>query len=76
LDFFFSRISAQFANTISKASNLCSAKFLSQENSKCDDPIVHGVKEALFFTSNAIILQSMWSKIWNLFAHIILILQN
>jgi hypothetical protein len=58
---FIGGFSTQFPNIISKASSLCSAKILSQEDSKFPGLVLQGVKEALFFTSNAIILQFMWS---------------
>jgi hypothetical protein len=64
--------SIQFLNTISKASSLCSTKALNQEDSKLVD---HGVKKALFFTPNAIILQFIWSTFLQLFPRIILIVQ-
>jgi hypothetical protein len=35
--------------------------------------ILHGAKKALFFTLNAIVLQSMWSYFLNFFSHITLI---
>jgi hypothetical protein len=53
---FFGGFSTQFLNKISKASSLCSAKVLSQEDSKFDDPVLQGIKRSLFFTSNPIIL--------------------
>jgi hypothetical protein len=58
--YFFGGFSTQFPNTISKASSLCSAKVLSQEDSKFADLVLQRIKEVLFFSSNAIILQSMW----------------
>jgi hypothetical protein len=45
-----------FPNIISKISTLYSTKVLS---SKSVDPILQGTKNAHFFTSNAIILQTM-----------------
>jgi hypothetical protein len=58
LDFYFFRgFSTQFPNTISKASSIYSAKVLSQEDSKFVDRVLQGAKNALFLTSNAIILQ-------------------
>jgi hypothetical protein len=71
--YFFGGFSIQFPNIISKASALCSTKVLSQEDSKFVDPILQGEKKALFFTSNAIILQFKWSAFLKLFPHIILI---
>jgi hypothetical protein len=47
LDFYFF-CSTQFPNTISKASNLCSAKVLSQEDSKFADPVFRGCKKSPF----------------------------
>jgi hypothetical protein len=58
---YFYGFSTQFPNIISKASRLCSEIFLGQVDSKFVDPILQGVKNAFFFTSNAIILQSMCS---------------
>jgi hypothetical protein len=55
---FLYRFSTQFPNTISKASTLRSEKILSQENSKFVNCILHVVKNAIFFTSNAVSLQS------------------
>jgi hypothetical protein len=40
-------------DSISKASSLNSEKVLSQEDSKFADLVLQGVKNALFFTSNA-----------------------
>jgi hypothetical protein len=57
--FFFCGFSAQFPNTISKASSLYSEKVLSQEDSKFVDHVLHSVKKTLFFTSNTVIFQSM-----------------
>jgi hypothetical protein len=68
--------STQFPNTISKASSLYSAKVLSQEDSKFADPVLCGVKKALFFTSSIIILQSMWSTFLKLFPNLIVIVQT
>jgi hypothetical protein len=61
---------------ISKVSTLCSSKVLSQWDSKFGDHVLHGVKQALFFTLKAIILQFMWSTFLKLFAHIVLIAQS
>jgi hypothetical protein len=69
----FYGFSTQFPNIISKASTLCSAKVLSQEDSKIVDLVLQGVKKTLFFTSNAIILQSMWPTFLKLSPHLILI---
>jgi hypothetical protein len=69
-------ISTQFPNTISKTSSLCSAKVLSQEDSKFAHLVLHGIKKVIFFTSNATILQSMWSTFLKLFLHIILIVKS
>jgi hypothetical protein len=55
-NYFFHGFSTQFPNTISKASSLRSAKVSSQEDSKFDDLVLHGVRKALFFISNAIIV--------------------
>jgi hypothetical protein len=52
---------------------LCSARVLIQEDAKFVDVVLQGVKKAFFFTSNAIILQSMWSTFLKLYPHIILI---
>jgi hypothetical protein len=73
---FFGGFSTQFSNTISRASSLCSAKVLSHEELKFVDLVLQGVKKALLFTSNAIILQSMWSTFVKPFFHLILIDQN
>jgi hypothetical protein len=73
---FFPKFSTQFPNTISKALSLCSIKVLSQEDSKFADHVLQGVKKALFFTSNAIILQSMWPNFLKHFQHLILIVQR
>jgi hypothetical protein len=73
---YFCEFSTQFSNTISKASSLCSAKVLSQEDSKFADLVLQGVKKSLFFTSNAIILQPMWSTFLKLFLYTILIIKN
>jgi hypothetical protein len=54
--YFFGGFSTQYRNTISKSSSLYSAKILSQEDSKFADPVLHGVKKALFFTSKTTIL--------------------
>jgi hypothetical protein len=43
------------------------AGVLGQEDSKFVDPILHGIKNILFFTLNAIILQSMQSTFLKLF---------
>jgi hypothetical protein len=64
----FYEFPTQFPNTISKASTLCSAKDLSQEDSKITHHVLQGVKKAPFHTLNAIILQSMWSTFLKLFA--------
>jgi hypothetical protein len=74
--FIFCGFSAQFPNTISKASSFYIVKILSQEDSKIADPILKGVKKALFFTSNAVILQSLCSTVFNFFSHLILIVQS
>jgi hypothetical protein len=63
----------QFPNTISKASSLCSTKVLSHEDL---DPVLQGVKKALFFTSNVVILQSMRSTFYKKIPHLILIVQS
>jgi hypothetical protein len=52
------------------------AKILSQEDSKFADHVLQDVKKLIFFTSNTIILQFMWSNFLKLFAHIILIFQS
>jgi hypothetical protein len=67
MGFFFGGFSIQFSKVESKASSLCSIKVLSQEDSKFADHALHGVKKALFFTSNTIILQFMWSTFLKLF---------
>jgi hypothetical protein len=50
-----------FLTQYQKPQVLCNAKVLSQEDLKFTDLVLQGVKNPLFFTSNAIILQSMWS---------------
>jgi hypothetical protein len=65
---FLFRFSIQFPNITLIASTLCIEKKLSKEDSKFVDPILQGVKEALFFISNATILQSDWSTILKLFS--------
>jgi hypothetical protein len=57
--YYFCRFSTQFPNTISKASSLCCAIVLSQEDSKFADLILNGVKKTLFLISVTKILQSM-----------------
>jgi hypothetical protein len=74
--YYFCRFSTQFPYTISKASSLCCAIVLSQEDSKLADLVLHGVKKTLFLISNAKILQSMWSSFLRLFPHTILILKS
>jgi hypothetical protein len=74
--YFLGRFSTQFPNATSKASSLCSAKVLSQEDSKFVDHVLHGVKKALFFTSNTIFLQTMWLTFLKKIPHIILIIQS
>jgi hypothetical protein len=64
---FFYGFSTQIPNTISKASTLHSTKVLNQEDSKFVEPILLVVKKTLFFTSNAIILQPMWSTFLRIF---------
>jgi hypothetical protein len=46
--YFFAEFSTLFPSIISKASSLCSTNFLSQEDSKVVDPILHGIKKILF----------------------------
>jgi hypothetical protein len=72
-EFFSCRPGSYKLIKISKASGLCSAIVLSQEDSKLVDPVLQGVRKALIFTSNAIILQFVWSTFWKLFSHLILI---
>jgi hypothetical protein len=76
LFFIFFGFSIQFPNPISKVSSLCSAKDLSYEDLKFVDPVFQGIRKALIFTSNAIILQSMWSTFLKKFPHLILIVQS
>jgi hypothetical protein len=64
LDFYFIYnygFSAQFLNTMSITSALCTTNVLSQEDSNFHDPVLQGAKTAFFFSLNAIILQPMWS---------------
>jgi hypothetical protein len=65
---FLFRFSIQLHNITLIDSTLCIEKKLSKEDSKFVDPILQGVKEALFFISNATILQSDWSTILKLFS--------
>jgi hypothetical protein len=48
---------------------LCSAKVLSQEDLKFVEPVLQGVKKALFISSNTIILQSMVKFFETFFTH-------
>ena len=57
--FIFNGFSTQLLNTNLKASTFCSAKILSQNDSKFANHILEGVRRALFFTLNTIILQFM-----------------
>jgi hypothetical protein len=75
LDFiFFNGFATQFSNAILRA--LYSANFLSKEGSKYSEPALQGERKAFFFTSNAIILQSMRSIFLRFFPHIILVVQS
>jgi hypothetical protein len=47
-NFFFNGFSTQFPKIIFKTSTLCSAKILSQEDSKIANPILKGVKKSSF----------------------------
>jgi hypothetical protein len=53
-----------------------STKVLSQEDSKFADPFFKGLKKVLFFTLNAIILQSMWSAFLKKITHLISIIKS
>jgi hypothetical protein len=55
---------------------LCSAKALSQEDSKFAELVLQGEKKAQFFISNAIILQSMYSNFLKPFPNITLMVQS
>jgi hypothetical protein len=68
--YLFYEFSTQFPKTVLKAFTLYSVEVLSQEDSKFAELVL----EAFFFTSNAIILQSMWSIFLKPFLHITLII--
>jgi hypothetical protein len=72
----FYGFSTQYVSIISKASTLCSATVLSQEDPKFVDCILQGVKKGFFFISYAIILQSMWLVLLKLFSRIILVVKD
>jgi hypothetical protein len=55
---------------------LCSAKVLSQEDSRFANLFVQVEKKTHLFTSNIIILQSVWCIVVENFLHIVLIVQG
>jgi hypothetical protein len=56
---FLNGFSTEFSRIILKTSTLWSAKGLSQEDSKSTNPLLQETKKNIFFTTNAIVLQSM-----------------
>jgi hypothetical protein len=73
--FFFMGLQLNFLTQYQKAQVCVVQKFKAKKIQKFVDPILYGMKKTLFFTSNSIILQSMWSIFLKLFLHIILLVQ-
>jgi hypothetical protein len=64
--------STHFIAIISKTSTLSNEKNLTKGIQSLLTLILHGARKALFFSLNAIILQSMWLNILKFFPHITL----
>jgi hypothetical protein len=70
---FFKGFQFNFLTQYQKPQILYTTKVLSQEDSKVNGLFCRVKKMALFFTSKAIVLQSMWSKVLKKIPHIILV---